>query len=178
VSRLLRHGSVVTLFLLVSAFGTQLFCQTGGVLKVIKVEGRNTRQASSAGVLAGETLYVAGQDGRTSDGNLPNDLQQEVSQSLRNVQGVLRAAGMDFGNVVWMHIYLTNAQDMAGMNEAYWKSIGAHPPARTVLVVGGLPNGEKVEITDPALNEETISRCGSSHCLWREATDGSCRPQP
>jgi enamine deaminase RidA (YjgF/YER057c/UK114 family) len=147
VSRLLRYGSVVILFLLAGAFGTQLFSQTGGVLKVIRVNGRNARQASSDGVLAGETLYVAGQDGRTTDGSLPKDLSQEVSQSLRNVQGVLRAAGMDFGNVVWMHIYLTNAQDMARMNEAYWRSIGAHPPARTVLVVGGLPNGEKVEIS-------------------------------
>ncbi len=147
MSRLLRQGLVVILFLLVGAFGTRLFSQSGGVLKVIKVNGRNARQASSDGVLAGATLYVAGQDGRTTDGSLPKDLSQEVSQSLRNVQGVLRAAGMDFGNVVWMHIYLTNAQDMAGMNEAYWRSIGAHPPARTVLVVGGLPNGEKVEIS-------------------------------
>jgi enamine deaminase RidA (YjgF/YER057c/UK114 family) len=145
VSYLFRRGSIGVLCLL--AFGTQLFAQSGGALKVIKVNGRSAGPASSAGVLAGETLYVSGQDGRTTDGNLPSDFQQEVGQSLQNVQSVLRGAGMDFENVVWMHIYLTNDQDITGMNETYWKSIGAHPPARTVLVVGGLPNGEKVEIS-------------------------------
>jgi enamine deaminase RidA (YjgF/YER057c/UK114 family) len=157
MSRLLRQGSILILCLMVSVFSAQLFAQSGGVLKVIKVNGRNAGMASSDGVLAGETLYVAGQDGRSTDGSLPKDLSQEVSQSLRNVQGVLRAAGMDFDNVVWMHIYLTNAQDIAGMNEAYWKSIGAHPPARTVLVVGGLPKGEKVEISCIAV-ADTVNR--------------------
>ena len=28
---------------------------------------------------------------------------------MRKVQAVLRSAGMDFGNVVWMNIYLTDA---------------------------------------------------------------------
>jgi enamine deaminase RidA (YjgF/YER057c/UK114 family) len=147
VSHLVRRGSIVILCLLACAYGTHLFAQTGGVLKVIKVDGRNADPASSAGVLAGETLYVAGQDGRATDGSLSRDFQQEVGQSLHNVQGVLRAAGMDFGDVVWMHVYVTNVQDIAGMNEVYWKSIGAHPPARTVLVVGGLPKGENVEIS-------------------------------
>ncbi|MEO6911695.1 MAG: RidA family protein, partial [Edaphobacter sp.] len=101
----------------------------------------------SAGVLAGETLYVAGQDGRGNDGAIPGNFQQEVGQALHNVQDVLRAAGMNFADVVWMHIYVTSTQYVAAMNDVYWKSIGAHPPARTVLVVGGLPNGEKVEIS-------------------------------
>ena len=112
---------------------------------------------SSAGVLANQTLYVAGQDGRNADGSLPKDFQQEVSQSLSNVQGVLRAAGMDFGNVVWMNIYVTNAQDIAAMNDVYWKSIGANPPARTVLVVGALPNGEKIEINCIAVSSAATS---------------------
>jgi enamine deaminase RidA (YjgF/YER057c/UK114 family) len=157
MSRLLRRGSIFILCLMAGVFSAQLFAQNGGVLKVIKVNGRNAGMASSDGVLAGETLYVAGQDGRSTDGSLPKYLSQEVSQSLRNVQGVLRAAGMDFDNVVWMHIYLTNAQDIAGMNEAYWKSIGAHPPARTVLVVGGLPKEEKVEISCIAV-ADTVNR--------------------
>lgn len=102
---------------------------------------------SSTGVLAGDTLYVAGQDGSGSDGTRPVDFQQEMNQSLRNVRSVLQAAGMDFGNVVWMHVYLVSAQDAAKMNETYWNVIGTHAPARTVLVVGGLPNGERIEIS-------------------------------
>jgi enamine deaminase RidA (YjgF/YER057c/UK114 family) len=131
---------------LLAACSPQLFAQAGGVLKAIKIDGKDVGPASSAGVLANQTLYVAGQDGRNADGSPPKDFQQEASQSLRHVQEVLRAAGMDFGNAVWINIYLTRAQDIAAMNDAYWQSIGDHPPARTVLVVGALPHGENIEI--------------------------------
>jgi enamine deaminase RidA (YjgF/YER057c/UK114 family) len=124
----------------------QILGQSGGPTKVIKVD-RKDAPASSAGVLAGNTLYVSGQDGSEADGVRPTDFQQEVSQSLSNVRRVLQASGMDFDNVVWMHVYVVNAQDIAAMNKTYWKMIGSHPPARTVLVVGGLPHGERVEIS-------------------------------
>ena len=146
MSYLFRRCSSFVLSFLLAACGTQLLAQAGGALKVIKVAGKDVGPVSSAGVLANQTLYIAGQDGRNADGSLPKDFQQEVSQSLRNVQGVLRAAGMDFGNAVWMNIDVTNAQDIAAMNDVYWKSIGDNPPARTVLVVGALPNGENIEI--------------------------------
>ena len=128
------------------------------MLKVIKIDGKDVGPASSAGVLANQTLYVAGQDGRNADGSLAKDFQQEVGQSLRNVQGVLRAAGMDFGNAVWMNIYVTKAQDVAAMNDVYWQLIGHNPPARTVLVVGALPNGEKIEINCIAVSSAAHRR--------------------
>jgi enamine deaminase RidA (YjgF/YER057c/UK114 family) len=71
---------------------------------------------------------------------------------------VLRAAGMDFGNVVWMNIYVTNAQDIAAMNGVYWKSIVQNPPARTVLVVGALPSGEKIQINCIAVSSAATRR--------------------
>jgi enamine deaminase RidA (YjgF/YER057c/UK114 family) len=140
-----RH--VLIACLLAVLFATGLLAQKGGVLKVINVEGRSAAQASSQGVLAGDTLYVAGQNGRSSDGSLPRDFSQQVSQSLHNVQGVLQAAGMDFSSIVWMHVYVTSPQDIDAMNDVYWKAIGTHPPARTVLVVANLPNAEKVQIS-------------------------------
>jgi enamine deaminase RidA (YjgF/YER057c/UK114 family) len=143
---------------LLAACGARLLAQTGGVVKVIKIDGKDVGPASSAGVLANQTLYVAGQDGRNADGSLAKDFQQEVGQSLRNVQGVLRAAGMDFGNVAWMNIYVTHAQDLAAMNDVYWQLIGHNPPARTVLVVGALPNGEKIEINCIAVSSASRRR--------------------
>jgi enamine deaminase RidA (YjgF/YER057c/UK114 family) len=147
VNLISRRSLIIGFVLMVSIFEAQVLAQSGGPLKVIHVKGRSTPTASSAGVLAGETLYVAGQGGIGSNGVRPVAFQQEMNQALRNVQGVLQAAGMDFGNVVWMHVYVVAGQDIAEMNETYWKVIGAHAPARTVLVVGGLPNGERVEIS-------------------------------
>jgi enamine deaminase RidA (YjgF/YER057c/UK114 family) len=136
----------------------QVLAQQGGVLKVIKVDGKDPGPVSSAGVLANQTLYVAGQDGRNADGSLPQDFQQQAGQSLDNVQRVLRAAGMDYGNVVWMNIYVTNAHDVAAMNDVYWKTIVQGPPARTVLVVGALPNGEKIQINCIAVSSAATRR--------------------
>jgi enamine deaminase RidA (YjgF/YER057c/UK114 family) len=139
-----RRALIAILFISAGICSTQSFGQSGGVANVVKADGESP--VSSAGVLSGGTLYVAGQNGRNADGTVPNDFHLEVRQSLNTLQRVLRAAKMDFGNIVWMHIYVTNEQDLPAMNEIYWKSIGSDPPARTVLVVGGLPHGENIEI--------------------------------
>jgi enamine deaminase RidA (YjgF/YER057c/UK114 family) len=146
----MRHSSPwcqsFVLCFLLAAWGTQLCAQTGGTLKVIQVDSGHVASASSGGVLVNRTLYISGQDGRDTNGEVPKDFQKEVRQSLDHVHGVLRAAGMDFGNVVWINIYLTKMSELDGMNQVYWKTIGAEPPARTVLGVASLPNGENVEI--------------------------------
>jgi enamine deaminase RidA (YjgF/YER057c/UK114 family) len=139
-----RRALVAILFLSACICARQSFGQSGGIVSVVKVEGENA--VSSVGLLANGTLYVAGQNGRNSDGAVPNDFQREVRQSLNKLQRVLRAAKMDFGDIVWMHVYVTSEQNLPAMNEVYWKSIGAHPPARTVLVVAGLPHVENIEI--------------------------------
>lgn len=100
----------------------------------------------SQGILAGSTLYVSGQGPRDAKGNLPASFEDQVRQTLRNVRAVLQGAGMDYGNVTWMNIYVTNADDIDAMNRAYWQEIGSDPPARTVMVVGSLPAQGRVEI--------------------------------
>jgi len=154
----LRRCPGVVLGFLLAAGGAQLLAQAGGAIKVIKVDNKNVGSASSAGILVNRTLYVAGQDGRNNSGEVPQDFQKEVRQSLDHVQGVLRAAGMDFGNVVWMNIYLTHLSNMDGMNKVYWKMIGADPPARTVLGVASLPNGENIEINCIAVSSAARRR--------------------
>jgi enamine deaminase RidA (YjgF/YER057c/UK114 family) len=147
MSNLLRRVSLVLLWSLLVASGPRLLAE-------------GTPSASPSTVANG-TLYVSGQSGRKSDGALVSDFSQQVSESLKNVQGVLHQSGMDFGNVVWMNVYLTNSHDIDAMNEVYWKSIGANPPARTVLVVAALPGGESIEINCIAV-QNSIQR----HSIW------------
>ena len=154
----LRRCRYIVLCFLLAVAGAQLFAQAGGAIKVIKVDSDHVGSASSAGILVNRTLYVSGQDGRNSNGEVPKDFQKEVRQSLDHVQGVLRAAGMDFGNVVWMNIYLTHMSNLDGMNQVYWKTIGADPPARTVLGVASLPNGENIEINCIAVSSAARRR--------------------
>jgi len=123
---------LVSLFALASA--VQLPAQTNG-FKVIQPSGADT--AYSAGILANGTLYVSGQ------GSSAKDLTSQASEAMHKVQTVLRGAGMDFENVVWMNVYLTDANDQAALDDVYWKMIGSSPPARTVLTVAASAQGRK-----------------------------------
>ena len=146
------HAAKILILMMLAALPSAQAQPQGGATKVIKVQGR-AGAASSEGLLAGKTLYLAAQDGRNSDGSLPTSFPQEVKQSLAHTREVLQAAGMDMGNLVWVQVYVTSLQDIAAMNDVYWASIGANPPARTVLVVAALPDGEKVRINAIAAAE-------------------------
>jgi enamine deaminase RidA (YjgF/YER057c/UK114 family) len=110
--------------------------------------------AYSSGLLANGTLYLSGQGGSST-----KDFAGQMDQAMGNVQAVLHSAGMDFGNVVWMNIYLTDPHDLAAMDDVYWKMIGSSPPARTVLTVAALPHEEKVEIN-------CIAVAGQRKAIW------------
>jgi enamine deaminase RidA (YjgF/YER057c/UK114 family) len=136
--------------LLSCASSAVLSAQTSG-FNVIQPPGSDA--AYSAGLLANGTLYVSGQ------GSSAKDFPGQMSDAMRKVQAVLRGAGMDFGNVVWMNIYLTDAHNQAAMENAYWNMIGPSPPARTVLTVAGLPDREMVEIN-------CIAVVGERKAIW------------
>jgi enamine deaminase RidA (YjgF/YER057c/UK114 family) len=125
----------------------------GGGFKVIQPPNADT--AYSAGLLANDTLYVSGQ------GSSARDFTSQASEAMHKVQAVLRGAGMDFENVVWMNVYLTDTNDQAALDDVYWKMIGSSPPARTVLTVAALPHGEKVEI-----NCIAVADGGERKAIW------------
>jgi enamine deaminase RidA (YjgF/YER057c/UK114 family) len=117
----------------------------------------------SPGILVDGTLYVSGQGSRDASGNRPAEIRAKVRQALQNVRGVLQGAGMDYDNIAWLNIYLTHGGDIDAMNQAYWSEIGADPPARTVLVVSALPDGEEVEINCIAVKDKSSRRS-----IWPE----------
>jgi len=141
-----RAATILTTLAMLCAAPSIQAQPQGGAYKVIKVDGRKAGAVSSDGLLAGKTLYLAAQDGRNGDGSLPSSFQQEVQQSLGHVREVLAASGMTMGNLVWVQVYVSRPEDIAAMNEVYWKAIGANPPARTVLVAAALPGGQKIQI--------------------------------
>ena len=165
-----NHASRATqvLYLILGLLAVSSFVQAqpqGGTTRIIKLARGST--VSSDGLLAGNTLYLAAQDGRNNDGSLPDSFAQEVKQSLAHTREVLQAAGMEMGNLAWVQVYVTRVQDIAAMNDAYWSSIGANPPARTVLVVAALPGGQRVQINAIAVaasaKRQVITPAGWPH---------------
>jgi enamine deaminase RidA (YjgF/YER057c/UK114 family) len=117
---------------------------------------RGGDEVLSPALLANGTLYLSGQGGEPT-----KDFAGQMSEAMGNVQAVLHGAGMDFGNVVWLNIYLTDAHDLGALDDVYWKMIGSSPPARTVLTVAALPHDEKVEI-----NCIAVADAGQRKAIW------------
>ena len=103
----------------------------------------------SPGVLAGKTLYIAGQvDKDPQTGAQPKGIAEQTRMAMSNLGHVLRAAGMDYGNVVSCHVQLADMGQYKEMNEVYGSYFGPdHFPARTTLEFPGLPGGANVEIS-------------------------------
>ena len=103
----------------------------------------------SPGVLAGKTLYISGQvDKDPQSGEQPKGIAAQTRMAMSNVGHVLRAAGMDFGNVVSCHVQLADMSEYKEMNEAYGSFFGPdHYPARTTLEFPGLPGGARIEVS-------------------------------
>jgi 2-iminobutanoate/2-iminopropanoate deaminase len=103
----------------------------------------------SPGVLVGKTLYIAGQiDADPKTGAYPKGIAEQTRMAMAGVGHVLRAAGMDFGNVVSCHVQLADMGQYKEMNEVYGSYFGPdHFPARTTLEFPGLPAGAHLEIS-------------------------------
>ncbi|MDA8018759.1 MAG: RidA family protein [Thermoanaerobaculia bacterium] len=103
----------------------------------------------SWGVLAGDTLFVAGmvasdpKAGRWVGG----DITAQTNQTMRNVETVLDTAGFGWKDVARCRVFLADARDYRAMNAAYGSFFGdAAPPARsTVQARLMLPEG-RVEV--------------------------------
>ena len=111
----------------------------------------------SPGVLVGDTLYIAGQvslDPQTRE--QPETIEDQTHMAMNNMGHVLRAAGMDYDNVVTCHCQLADMDDYAGMNAVYgsYYTEGRYP-ARTTLEFPGLPSDSRLEITCIAFRDKS-----------------------
>ena len=101
-------------------------------------------------VQGARTLYVSGQIGLIPgkpELGLPGDVAQQARQVMTNVRAVLRAANMDFPNVVRATIFLADMNDFATVDEIYGACFepGTHP-SRATVQAAALPKGALVEI--------------------------------
>jgi 2-iminobutanoate/2-iminopropanoate deaminase len=95
----------------------------------------------SPAVRAGDFIYVAGQ------AVVAADVKAETRQVLTNIRAILAAAGATPADVVRCGVFLMDGNDFQAMNEVYAEFFGDTKPARTTIIVAGLPLKEaKVEI--------------------------------
>jgi reactive intermediate/imine deaminase len=127
----------------------------------------------SSAIRAGNTLYISGQGSQDSDGKLSESFEERVRQCLMNVRAILQGGGMDFANLVSVHVYLTDLGTFELMNKIYWQAMGDNPPARTVLGVAGLPGGNTIEINAIAVADTRTKRA-----VWPSGWPRSAQTDP
>jgi 2-iminobutanoate/2-iminopropanoate deaminase len=103
----------------------------------------------SQAVLVENTLYISGQIPiDPSTGQLITiNIIKETNQVMHNLMNILKAAGMDFTNVVKTTIYLKDMNNFSMVNEAYGEYFEKDFPARETVEVARLPKEVNVEIS-------------------------------
>ncbi len=77
---------------------------------------------------------------------ITGDVAAQTDRVMKNLSGILKAAGSRLEKVVRSTVFLKNMSDFAAMNEVYAKYFTAAPPARSTVEVARLPKDVLVEI--------------------------------
>ncbi|MGI9336423.1 MAG: RidA family protein [Gammaproteobacteria bacterium] len=104
------------------------------------------------------TIYVAGQVGVQPDGTVPDGMEEQTAQALRNIQTVLREKGMDLEDLVETRTYMISKDDLPGYRAGRAKVLGTgggapRPAAALVFVAGLAQPAWKIEICAVAAKE-------------------------
>lgn len=125
---------------------TQSHRQTLAV-RAINPPGMGEGLPFSNGILAGHTLFVAGQQGLDNGKLRSGGIGPETQATLENIRKVLNAAGYDMKDVVAVNVYLADVHEFGDMNNVYKTFFPDPKPTRTTVQVAALINNARVEIS-------------------------------
>lgn len=108
----------------------------------------------SQAVLANGVLYASGQialDPKTGT-LVSGGIEAQAEQCCKNIEAVLKEAGLTTDSVVRTMCFLADIADFAAFNEVYAKHFTGKP-ARSCVAVKDLPKGALCEIEVTAVKE-------------------------
>jgi 2-iminobutanoate/2-iminopropanoate deaminase len=103
----------------------------------------------SYAIKTGETLFLSGLVPRNGRDNttILGDITVQTKAVMENAGELLRAAGMDFSNIVSARVFLPDATVFPQMNATYGAYFKRDPPARATVKAGLAGQGYAVEMT-------------------------------
>jgi 2-iminobutanoate/2-iminopropanoate deaminase len=107
----------------------------------------------SQAIRANGFVFVSGQIALDPVTNtlVSGDVAFQTDRVLKNLAGILSAAGTGLDKVVRTTVFLKSMGDFAAMNEVYARHFHTAPPARSTVEVSRLPKDVLVEIDVIAL---------------------------
>jgi 2-iminobutanoate/2-iminopropanoate deaminase len=120
----------------------------------VVVDGLGRLPQFSHAVVAGELVFVSGTLGTVGDAFdlAPGGAGPETTQTLRNIERILEAAGASLRDVVKVSVFLSDLSTFREMNAAYSAFFADEPPARITV-------GRADLALDAAVEIECIARC-------------------
>src|SRR5690242_4307029 len=101
----------------------------------------------SQAIVAGGLVFCSGTAGiDPATGRIPEGIEAQTEQALRNLAAVLEAAGASMPDVVKTTIFYSDVDDFARLNEVYARFMPDPPPARSAPANVRLPHGLLVSI--------------------------------
>ena len=101
----------------------------------------------SQAIRTGGLLLTSGQLGLDPEtGILPEGVEAQTKQALKNIDAILTEAGYSREDVVKTTVFIRNMGDFGTVNGIYADFFGGHKPARSCVEVSALPKGGLVEV--------------------------------
>jgi 2-iminobutanoate/2-iminopropanoate deaminase len=128
--------------------GIITLCASGSAFAQNKAVDFKQGAPFSDGYIAGNTLYVAGQQGPDEHGKVTGtDITVQTTNAIAAIRKVVEKAGFKMSDIVSVTVYVTDLNDVKKMNEVYLKLMPDPKPARATVQVAGLIGGAKIEIS-------------------------------
>jgi 2-iminobutanoate/2-iminopropanoate deaminase len=102
----------------------------------------------SQAVRAGDLLFISGQiPAIPATGEIArDDIEVQTKQVMENIGAILKAAGLDFRNIVKTTVFMKDLKEFGKFNEIYGTYYKGDFPARATVEVSNLPKGVRIEI--------------------------------
>ena len=114
----------------------------------------NPKMPFSDGFVAGNTLYVAGQQGPDDSGKVTGTtIDFQTERAINAIQRVVEKAGFKMTDLVSVTVYVTDLNDVPKMNQVYMRLMPSPKPARATVKVAGLIGDAKIEISAIAVKQ-------------------------
>lgn len=98
-------------------------------------------------VKVGGFVFTSGQLGLDPvTGTLPEGVEAQAEQAIKNIETVLKAAGLGLSDVIKTTVFLADINDFAAINAIYAKYFTGETPARSCVQAAALPKGGLFEI--------------------------------
>jgi 2-iminobutanoate/2-iminopropanoate deaminase len=83
-------------------------------------------------------LHISGQVGAKPDGTVEVGFEAQAKRCWANVIAVVRAGGMDIGDIVKTNMFLTRATDVPASRPIREEALKGHQSASTLLIISAL----------------------------------------